>query len=146
MDLYRQKKQSGAIAMNDACGCFDRINHTIAILVLMHFGLAWIPATILFDVLQRTEHKIKTGFGISKPIYGISDPPLNGTGQGNPIGPIAWALISSIMIKVMEKRGYVVNMKSALSHALISIVCFSFVDDTDTPLVGETRDTTAEEL
>ena len=146
MDLYRQKKQSGVIAMNDAYGCFDRINHTVAILVLMHFGLAFLPAKILFEVLQCTEHRTKTGFGISKPMYGISKPPLNGTGQGNLIGPIAWALISSIMNKVMEKRGHVVSMRSALSHSLISIVYFSFVDDTDTPIVGSTRNTTAEEL
>ena len=55
-DLLRQKKQSGAIAMNDLIGCFDRICHTVAILVLMSFGLSWIPAKTLFEVLQRTEH------------------------------------------------------------------------------------------
>ena len=40
MDGMRQKKQAGAIAMNNAKGCFDRINHTYAILVLMSFGVS----------------------------------------------------------------------------------------------------------
>jgi retron-type reverse transcriptase len=40
IDGMRQKKQAGAIAMNNAKGCFDRINHTYAILVLMSFGVS----------------------------------------------------------------------------------------------------------
>ena len=146
MDLFRQKKQSGAISMNDCHGCFDRISNTVAILVLMSFGLAHTAAKVLFEVLQHAEHRIKTGFGVSKPAYGISFPPLAGTGQGNPAGPVCWTLISSIMIKVMKKRGHYVEMRSALSLSLISIVCFAFVDDTDLPISGKTRTTTGEEL
>ena len=132
--------------MNDCHGCFDRISNTVAILVLMSFGLAHTAAKVLFEVLQHAEHRIKTGFGVSKPAYGISFPPLAGTGQGNPAGPVCWTLISSIMIKVMKKRGHYVEMRSALSLSLISIVCFAFVDDTDLPISGKTRTTTGEEL
>jgi hypothetical protein len=33
------RKQAGAYDMNDAKGCFDRIVHTVAILVLLSFGV-----------------------------------------------------------------------------------------------------------
>ena len=51
MDLFRQKKQSGAISMNDLFRCFDRIGHTLAILVLICFVLAHKAAKVLFEVL-----------------------------------------------------------------------------------------------
>lgn len=78
MDLFRQKKQSGAISMNNLQGCFDRISNIVEILVLMSFGLAHTAAKVLFEVLQFAEHRIKTGIGISKPAYGIASPPLVG--------------------------------------------------------------------
>ena len=38
------------------------------------------------------------------------------------------------------------EMKSELSHSLISIVCFAFVDDTDLPISGQTRTTTGKDF
>ena len=55
--------------MNDAKGCYDRIVHTVAILVLMSFGLNHTVAQILFQVLQTAEHNIKTGYGVSQTGY-----------------------------------------------------------------------------
>lgn len=80
MDLFRQKKQRGAISMNNLFGCFDRIGHTLAIFVLICFGLAHTAAKVLFEVLQNAEHRIKTGLGVSKSAHGIAFPPLMGTG------------------------------------------------------------------
>ena len=45
-----------------------------------------------------------------------------------------------------EKRGHGVDMLSSLSLSLISIACFSYVDDTDLPISGKHRTTTGEEL
>ena len=39
--------------MNDAKGCFDRIQHTFAVLVLMHYRVALLVATTLFEVQQK---------------------------------------------------------------------------------------------
>ena len=49
---------------------FDRIIHTIAILMLMAFELISSQARILLEVLQQCEHCIKTGYGVSAPVYG----------------------------------------------------------------------------
>ena len=65
MDSLQQRKQAGAIAMNDAKGCYDRIQHVIAILVLMSFGLDYTPAKLMFQTLQEAKHCIKTGYGVS---------------------------------------------------------------------------------
>ena len=103
-DLFRQIRQAGAFAMNDAIGCYDRIQHTVALLVLMRFGLAYTPAKILLEVLQLALHRIKTGYGTSKPVYGNSKTPEQGLGQGNSQASTFWVLISFILIRIMKKE------------------------------------------
>ena len=78
--------------MNDAKGCYDRINHNFAILALMVFGIPWSIARNLFLVLQQARHSIKTGYGVLKPVYGNEDAnnPIAGIGQGNGLGPSLW--------------------------------------------------------
>ena len=56
--------------MNDTKGCFDQIQHTFAVLVLTYYGVVWLVATTLFEVLQKAQHKITTGYGVSAPVYG----------------------------------------------------------------------------
>ena len=63
-DLFRLTSYSGCYAMNNAKGCYDRIDHNIAILVLMVFGVPWIIAWNMFLVLQQTCHRIKTGYAV----------------------------------------------------------------------------------
>ena len=147
MDGFRQKRQSGAIAMNDAKGCFDRINHTFAILVLMSFGVSAVLARSLFETLQKADHHIKTGYGRSDKAYGNNDEPEphQGIGQGNGLGPTLWALLSSILIKNMKRHNHGVNLLSAMTLSLVSIVCFAFVDDTDLVSSGKFRHSTGEE-
>ena len=41
MDTFRLKRRAGAIAMLDMKGCFDRMVHTILILVLMSYACLW---------------------------------------------------------------------------------------------------------
>jgi hypothetical protein len=104
MNGFCQKRQSGAITMNNAKGCFDRINHTFAILVLMSFGVSAVLARSLFETLQKADHHIKTGYGRSDKAYVNNDEPEphQGIGQGNGLGPTLWALLSSILIKNMK--------------------------------------------
>ena len=50
-DIFCQLKTSGALAVNDAKGCYNRINHTFAILVRVCFGSCLMQAQILFEAL-----------------------------------------------------------------------------------------------
>ena len=88
VDLLCLSRFSAYYAMNDGKGCYDRIDHTFPILVLMYYGIAWSIAINCFQVLQQGRHHIKTGFGLLKPVYGNKDPeePIAGIGQGNRMG------------------------------------------------------------
>ena len=61
-DIIRQRRIAAALGMNDARGCYDRIVNSIAILVLMSFGVAGGTARAMFKVLQEAEHHNENGF------------------------------------------------------------------------------------
>jgi len=69
---------------------------------------AWLVATNLFRVLKQARHCIKTGYGISQPVYGNEDEdkPIAGIGQGNGLGPLLWCLTSTIIIKKCKRKGH----------------------------------------
>ena len=148
MDIWRQKRQSGAIAMIDAQGCFDRIAHPVGALTMQRFGVPRNAVRCLYKVLQQAHHRIATGYGVSDPKYGGPNqtPPVQGEGQGNGKAPATWVLVSAIIIRMMYTAGYGVNMLMAISTAAISFVCFAFVDDTDVIHTGPTIDTPGELL
>ena len=62
LDLLRQKRRAGAIGMNNLKENYYRIIHTVAILVLLSFGLHYESARLLMEILLITKHCIKTGF------------------------------------------------------------------------------------
>ena len=69
--------------MNNAIGCFDSIYHTPAIITLMEFGLKYNATHTFFQVIQKSLHHIKTGYGIYEPVYGNKPVCLAGFGQGS---------------------------------------------------------------
>ena len=99
MDIFRQKRHAGAIGIINAKGCFNHIVHTVAIIVLLSFGMLSIGLRELFECIQNSDHHIKTSYGVSKPAYGKTDPPSQGVGQGIAFGPSLWTVISSKMIE-----------------------------------------------
>lgn len=68
-DVLQQKIRAGTIGMNEARGCYDRIINSIAILVLMSFGLVGPIARAIFKVVQEADHHMKTGFGRADQAY-----------------------------------------------------------------------------
>ena len=123
-DLFRYTRQSGCYGFNDTNGYFDCIQHTFAVLVLMNYGVAWSVAITLFEVLQKARPKIKTGYGVSDPVYSNEETAISVIGQGNGLGPAQWALISSIITPISKHD--------------ISLLGFVFVNNTD--LVSSTDD------
>ena len=100
-DIFRLTRFSCCYAMNGTKGCYDQIGHNFAILVLMFFGIPWTIARNCFRVLQQGRHRIKTGYGLSEPIYGNEDKkePKADIGQGNGMSPSLWCLMSTVIIK-----------------------------------------------
>ena len=130
--------------MNNAKGCYDQIDHTFAVLVLMYFGLPWSVATMLFLVLQQARHSIKTGYGVSEPIYGNEEDLIAGIGQGKGLGPALWCLISSILIKMCKMKGYATTITTAITKTAVSLLGFAFEDDADLVTAADNASTSGE--
>ena len=47
-------------------------------------------ATTLSEVLQKANHNIKTGYGVSAPVYDDEETIISGIGQGTSRGPALW--------------------------------------------------------
>ena len=104
----------------------------------MSFSVAGGIAQAMFKVLQKAKYLMKTGFGRLGKTYGNDPVPHQGSGQGNGIGPTLWALISTKFIMMMFRKRQGVELLSATTLTLLSIiVCCAFVDDTDLPITGE---------
>ena len=97
----------------------------------MYYRVAWSIASTLFGVLQKAKHKIKTGYGVSAPVYGYEATSISGIDQGIGLGPTLWALISSIRFKMCKARGHGMNLTTPISKNVISFMGFAFVDDAD---------------
>lgn len=101
----------------------------------------------LLQTLQLSKHKIRTGFGVSKKHYGRQrDPPIQGLGQGNGMAPMAWAMISTVLIHMMRTAGFGFQLLTCLSIQLISFLCYAFMDDTDLVHTGQSVDTPGSEI
>jgi hypothetical protein len=84
-------------------------------------------------MLQQSQQLvISTAFGISKESYrhrrGIL---LQGAGQGNGAAPAVWAVISAVVVNMMQTAGRGPHVVSFLLRTLTSFVCCVFVDDMD---------------
>jgi hypothetical protein len=142
MDLLRMRKQAGGICSNDAKSCFDRIVHNVATLAMVRQGAPPNAVKSMFKTLQNANHRIRTAFGISQRKYGKGRlPPLQGIGQGNGGAPPGWVVISTPLINMMRTAGFGLQLLTCLSCALISFICYAFVDDTDLAHTGPSVDT-----
>ena len=115
--------------MNDAIGCFDRIDHNPAIITLMQFGLEYNAAHTLFQVIQKSLHCIKTGYSILEPVYSDEPVPLAGCGQGNGLGPTLWALISTVLLIMCKRAGHRMKLITSVTRLPISFMGYLFVND-----------------
>ena len=133
MDIMRQKKKSGVIISNDAKSCYDRVAHNVAILAMRRLGAPKSAVTSMFQTFQKATHRVRTAFGDSALTYDSSDChiPLQGIAQGNGCAPTGWVCISTPLIKALKTAGYGAILISALTVAIVSFVCYAFVDDTD---------------
>ena len=112
-NLFRLTQYSSCYAMNDAKGCYNRIDHIL-------LSLSWCFC-------------IKTSYGVSQPVYGNKDEdkPIARIGQGDGLGPSLWCLISTIIIKTCKRKGHRIIITTPISKKEVSLLGFAFVDDAD---------------
>lgn len=132
--------------MNDTIGCFHRIDHTLVIFVLIRYGLDYESARILFQVMKKTLHTIKTGYRISDPICGDKMIPPAGHGQGNAVGPTLWALVSPAVIKMCKETELGIEIATAITKMILSLISFAFIDNADLVQTASNQDTSRKEM
>ena len=79
-DTFRQKRRSGAISGVDAAQCYDRIVHSLSILLCQKEGVPLSSLMMMFGVIQSMSYFIRTTFGDSSTSYGgKQDIPFQGS-------------------------------------------------------------------
>jgi hypothetical protein len=105
IQLLIQKKVNGIVFDNDAKGCYDRIINGVSLETLRRLGYSRNSVRMLGLLWAQIQHRICTGFGVSKDTYGSSvDKLLYGIGQGSFASPILWALLNQIIIAALEEK------------------------------------------
>ena len=148
-DILRIKRQDGFLCSNDAKSCYDRITHSMASLALQRVGLPTPPIISMLTSLQKMQHHIRTGYGISTQSYGNTlknGKPTQGSGQGNGASPCIWVMLSTPLLNLMRTENLGAHFKTPLTDKKIFFVGCSFVDDTDLVYTSMDSDDTLEDL
>ena len=135
-DNRQSKRLAWAMTMSDLTGCYNRIIHNAAALVLLRLGLSHAKILFMLKTIQRMVHRVRTAFGDSERTYGgdnfeswLFAP--QGILQGNASGPAIWTIISSLIFDILRQKGHSDRFCSAISKELYLLVGFAYVDDCD---------------
>ena len=132
--IWRILRMLACYEMNDAIGCFDRIDHTPTIITLIHFDFAYNSAHTLFQFIQKSLSCIKngyTGYDISGPVYGYKSVLLAGCGQENGLEPTPWALISTDIFIVCKRASHGMKFFISITKLLICFMGYLFIDNSN---------------
>ena len=141
IDIFKQKRRAGTIAGVDAAQCYDRIVHSLSILLCQREGAPISSLLMMFGVIQSMVFFLRTTFGDSNMSYGGLQPvPFQGSCQGNGASPAMWLIISLYLVLLMKEQGHVSNIISPITGITLTLVGFLFVDDTDLIVIGNCSD------
>ena len=66
IDIFKQKRRCEAIAEVDAAQCYDRITHSLSILLYQKEGAYLSSVMMMFEIIQCMNYYIRTTFADSK--------------------------------------------------------------------------------
>ena len=131
--LYSRLTRTPLLTMdNDAKACYDRIICNLAMLISQYFGMPSEACDMQAKTLQNMEFHLKTALGVSDEFYKhTNETPVHGSGQGSCASPTLWLLISTILMRCLEKGapGMAIDSIQKDVQTLRSIID-GFVDDT----------------
>jgi hypothetical protein len=106
-DITRQAHVPAAIAPVDASNCYDRIAHTMALLVFHAFGAPITAIKTMLGAIENMKFFLCTGFGDLKSFAGSGiSINMQGLTQGNGASPAGWAVISICILGAHRKKGH----------------------------------------
>ena len=88
------------------------------------------------------KYKAQMSFGDSIGYYGDKqwDEPPHGTIQGNGTSLLIWVAVSSVLFECLKRDRCKAILTSPITHHMMKVSGFAFVDDTD--LISTGKDTT----
>ena len=141
IDISKQKRRAITIAGVDAAQCYDRIVHSLSILLCQREGAPISSLMMMFGVIQSMVFYLRTTFGDSSLAYGgLQSVPFQGSCQGNGASPAMWLVISLYLVLLMKEQGHVSKVLSPISGITLTLIGFLFVDDTDLIVLGNHND------
>jgi hypothetical protein len=122
-----------SMCSNDAKSCYDRIVHSITSILMQHHNVPVSACICVFTTLQNLHHTVRTIYGDSKSGYGgtLWAVSYSGVGKGNGAGPKIWAVMSTIVLKMMKDEGFGFMYKTSIEGKQLHFMGYRFVDDTD---------------
>ena len=98
-------KRPGTSTGVDAASCYNRILHSIVILIARNEGLSLLLLLALFGVIQQMKYYTRKRYEESETFYGgKSATPYQCTCQSNGASPTYWLIITMNMVIVVHKK------------------------------------------
>ena len=108
INIFKQKHRSWTIVGIDAAQCYDRIVHSLSILLCPREDAHASSLMMMFDVIQCMIYFIRTSFGDSTTSYGgLQDITFQGSCQGNGACPGICLVIYIYKVLFMKEEGRV---------------------------------------
>ena len=115
---------------NDAKACYDRIILNLFNMRSKQMGVLPAISDTITTHIHNAKYNIKTANGISQQTYhNTLENPLHGIGQGGRHSSTAWLIISTMLIKLMEKKSQGVIFTGTRTKTKVQRRMDAFVDD-----------------
>ena len=109
----------------DAAQCYDRIVHSLSILLCQKEGAPLSSLMMMFGVIQSMTYFIRTTFGDSNTSYGgKQNVPFQGSCQGNGASPAIWLVLSMYLVLLMKEEGHDTTILSPISGVALVLIGF----------------------
>jgi hypothetical protein len=91
----------------DASNCYNRIAHTIALLIFQSFGVEDMAVATMLEMIQEMKFFLRIAYGDSTNFVGSRiEVKTQGLGQGNRASPAGWCVISIMILRAHGKKGH----------------------------------------
>jgi len=131
----------------DLENCFDRMAHPISSLCSQRLGVSSTVAQCMINTLCTMKHHVRTAYGDSDWSYsGTPTRPLQGAVQGNGAASPIFVAISCTILAYLESQVVGINVYSALTLTLFTLVAILYVDDSDILIAATRKDESAESV
>ena len=121
-----------SVVSADLANCYDAVNHGVAALALLAFGVPHMAIALVLTCLQSMYFWLRTAFGISgTPFHGTTVNPFFGVAQGSGFAPPTFQALSALMINSYKSLGHGVQYVSPVTGTILALAAILYVDDTD---------------